>query len=510
MTVTPVFSLTRAWDSAVTLSISGGTATITDDYTAGSSLTDTTVDLTAVGGVKIPNPVTVTIKPVDERFDDGDQTIIISATAVPSDPDNTPGETLVVTPVTITITDNDAPSTAVALTVDTDPDTTGDQTSIGEGAATNVKVTAALNDAVRNTDTVVPLTFAGTAVRDATGDYTASGTLTVTIPANEVSGEETITITPRQERIDDGDKTIQIGGTPPSSSGLTITKASDITLADDDDAPTQIRLTVTPEDVLERPAGGTTQDTEVTVTAEFTGTNSDVTLLTGTAVTLSVHSDSTAQRSTATTKPSSTTGWVSGDQYWAPATLGDSDDSGDSAVDITIAAGQTSASTTVVFTSRDENVNDNDKTIIIDATANNSFTVAAADRATIDFVDNDGPSTRLDLLVEVDAGEGRRAQLPSIAEDRAEDVYITAELNGAASASAINVKLVIPAALTAVDSGCPGAEVGQYCDGRTAAVRGAGKDYTAPAALGDDTVDITIPAGATSGQRGPVHDCRAP
>ena len=495
--VSATLSTTRSTATEVTLSIDGGSADqgSDKDYTASSSLTDTTVDITIAAG-STSGTADVTITPVEDRFDDDDETIVIGASATDS---------LAVTAGTVTITDNDDPSTTVALTVDTDTATMGDQHSIGEGAgATSVAVTATLNDAVRDAATTVTLTFAGTAVRGDGSDYASAGDVSVTIPANEVSGTATVTITPTDERIDDGDKTIAIGGTPPSGSGLSVTAAPGITLADNDDAPTAITLTVTPDTVREQgPAGQSTLDTVVTVTASFSGANADVTLLSDTNVTLSVHSSSTAQRSAASAKPLRAVDWTTGDQYWVPATLGDG------GTDITIGKGETEATATFTFTSRNENINDGDKTIIIDGTANNSFAIAAAGRATIDFTDNDQASTSLTLVVYevayVDV-EGRNRYTPVAAiregagpvSQPGHDVYVVAELDGAASTSDIQVKLAIPAALTAVDTNCPGAQVGQYCDGRIAAVRDIGRDYTAPSALGDDTVDITIPANQTS------------
>ena len=398
----------------------------------------------------------VTITPEPDRVDENDETVTIGAAASGG---------LSVTGADVTITDDDNRSRLVTLSVDTDTDAMGEQTDIGEGdGATSVLVTATLNDAVRSDATVVELTFtAGSAVAGSTEDYVPSGTLQVTIPANEVSGHQTITITPNDERIDDGDKTITIGALP--TSGLGIVSAPSITLEDNDDAPTAIELTVDPTSVREQgPAGGSGLTTSVEITASFTGANSDVTLLNDTGVTLSVHSTSTAMRGT---------------DYTAPAALGDG------TADITIPKGHTSASTTIDFTSIQDVVSEGTETIVIDGAATN-FTVASTDRATINFTDDDSASESLTLLafecVEVNVGMPcNDAVVSDIGESGDASTFkIFAELDGNASASAVVVTLSI---LTP--------------DGVNNAIRG--DDYTV-SGIGDaTTMDITIPANSRGG-----------
>ena len=254
--VTATLSTERSSPTELRLRIAGGTADHegdNKDYDPSSSLTDTTVDITIAAG-DTSGFADVTITPVQDRFNEGNgQTILISAIA---------SDDLAVTGDVVTIADDDETSTTVALTVDTDPVMSGPQTGIGEGdGSPSVVVTATLDNAVRSTATTITLTFTGSAVRGSGNDYELSGTLSVTIPADEVSGSRTITIIPHEERIDDGDKTIVIGGTPPGGSGLSVTPASTITLSDNDDAPTAIKLTVSPTSVREQgPVGGGRQD----------------------------------------------------------------------------------------------------------------------------------------------------------------------------------------------------------------------------------------------------------
>ncbi|MXX98932.1 MAG: hypothetical protein F4Y58_03360, partial [Gammaproteobacteria bacterium] len=501
--VTATLSTTRSQPTTLTLRIDDGTAETTGDrkdYDPSSSLTDTTVDITiAAGSTTGSADVTITPDPVEEdRFDESDETIIIGAAA-------SGGQTLAgdpialsVTAATVTVTVVDDPSTTVTLKVDTDTVMPGDQTGIGEGdGGASVLVTATLNDAVRSTATTITLTFGGDAVRGSANDYRLSGTLSVTIPANEVSGTETITITPRDERTDDGDKTIAIGGMAPSGSGLGVTAAADIDLADNDDPPTAIELTVDPTSVREQgPAGGggcpegagspgPGCNTTVTVTASFTGANSDVTLENNTAVTLSVHTDSTATRGS------------TGD-YTAPAALGDAN------ADITIPVGQTSATVDIVFTSRQDNTNEGGETIIIDGAAT-GFTIAEADRATIDFSDDDAPSTSisLSLFACVDlGGDDCVDTLITFLSERDDfgELKLVAELDGSASTSDIDVTLRIQ-----TPDNEPGTPVDWPSDRdwapENSATRGGQKDYTASGNLTDTgtmAVDITIPATKAS------------
>ena len=112
-------------------------------------------------------------------------------------------------------------------------------------------MTATLNGGTRTEATVVTIgTLAGTATKDT--DYTLTITPTddsvvegdeiimvpgttlasITIPANTASGSETLTITPTDDQIVEGDETITIPGTT-TVTGLSVTSAT-VTLTDDD------------------------------------------------------------------------------------------------------------------------------------------------------------------------------------------------------------------------------------------------------------------------------------
>ena len=136
--------------------------------------------------------------------------------------------TLGTSSVTTTITDDDAAPTGITLSAS--PNSLGEDDS-----ATSVTVTATMNGSTLPSDTVVTIgTLAGTATKDT--DYTATSLASITIPANTSSGTGTLTITPTDDQVVEGDETIVIPGTT-TVSGLSVTSAI-ITLTDDDKSTT--------------------------------------------------------------------------------------------------------------------------------------------------------------------------------------------------------------------------------------------------------------------------------
>ena len=161
------------------------------------------------------------INPTGDTSDEGTgETVVITGTAASGD------DTLDVSAATLTIEDNDTLTTTIDLRVDIDT------ISEGAGEAVEVTVEATAQGATRSTDTVVELDLSGTATEGSTGDYTALPVppRTVTIPAGKSSGTMTLSVDPNQERVQDGDKTIVVGG---SLDGFTVNPAT-ITLQDDD------------------------------------------------------------------------------------------------------------------------------------------------------------------------------------------------------------------------------------------------------------------------------------
>ena len=125
--------------------------------------------------------------------------------------------------MTTTITDDDA---ATGITLSADPDTLEEDQETAE----TVTVTATLNGGTRTEATVVTIgTLAGSATKDT--DYTVTTALaSITIPANSTSGTGTITITPIDDKVVEGNETITIPGST-TVEGLTVTSAT-ITMKD--------------------------------------------------------------------------------------------------------------------------------------------------------------------------------------------------------------------------------------------------------------------------------------
>ncbi len=222
----------RVSDTLVNVTVAGDTATVGDDFGA-------------VGNFSISIPAnqpsgqnTFSLTPVNDVIAEGNETLQVSGTSL-----------LTVTPATLTLSDDDTASTEVELTLN--PMRVTEQ-----GGQQTVTVTAALNAGSRTQDTVVQVSVAGdtATVGD---DFGAVGNFSITIPANQPSGQNTFSLTPVNDVIAEGDETLQVSGTSP----LTVTPAT-LTLSDDDTASTEVELSLNPTRVTEQ--GG--QQT-VTVTA---------------------------------------------------------------------------------------------------------------------------------------------------------------------------------------------------------------------------------------------------
>ena len=197
----------RATDTAVTVSVSGDTATVGDDFAAIPDFT-LTIPAGATSGIG-----TFTLAPVDDSLHEPDETMTVSGEA----------SGLVVLPATVTITDNDEASMILALA----------PASVPEGGGTaHVTVTATL-DAAAAEPVAVTLTLAdGTAV--AAADFAPFLPVTLRIPAGSSSAAVTVTVTPVDDAVDEGaGETVTVAG---SAAGFAVTPAT-LTLADDDEAP---------------------------------------------------------------------------------------------------------------------------------------------------------------------------------------------------------------------------------------------------------------------------------
>ena len=233
--------------------------TIEDDDTRGVTLSRETLSLREAGNTTytvrlasqptgpvtvrpsvtpaVPGDPDVTVEPVELTFtaDDWDtaQTVIVAAA------DDADGEddawTLAhavsgadyagVTPedVPVSVSDNDQASRTVTLTV------LPLEVVEADGEA-RVNVVAALDGAARSVETVVALEVTG-GTAEAVTDFDDI-TWTVTIPAGETEADNTFSLTPVNDDIDEGDgETVTLGGT---AEGLTV-RTAELTIVDDDE-----------------------------------------------------------------------------------------------------------------------------------------------------------------------------------------------------------------------------------------------------------------------------------
>ena len=208
-------------DLTVSYGTSDGTAAAGSDYTAKSG---TLTFTNAAAGDQ-----TFTVQTTEDTVDEGTGETFTVTISSPSGGGGA-APTLGTATVTTTITDDDAAPTGITLSAN--PDTLGEDDS-----ATSVTVTATLDgDSTRTEATVVTIgTLEGSATQDT--DYTATSLASITIPANTASGTGTLTITPTDDTVVEGDETIVIPGTTAEEVGLTVTSAT-VTLTDDDKGTT--------------------------------------------------------------------------------------------------------------------------------------------------------------------------------------------------------------------------------------------------------------------------------
>ena len=239
-------------DLTVNYTTADGTAKAGSDYTTKTGTLTFTEGSSAAQNIDVPT-INDTIYEVSENF-----TFTISNLAGGGGPTPILGTAT----KTTTITSDDLTATSVTLTAS--------QASVAESNETeqNITITATL-DGTRTTATTVTISLAGTAERGTGKDYTAT-TANVTIPANIFSDTATLSITPIDDAVVEGDETIIVTG---SVTGLTGFPAT-ITLNDD-----TATLTLSPT----MPVTQATQDANEGESASFTVTlshqvNADVTV----------------------------------------------------------------------------------------------------------------------------------------------------------------------------------------------------------------------------------------
>ena len=173
---------------------------------------------------------TVTLTPVDDNVAEDDEVARLSARSTAFTDSVGLG---------IVIEDNDAEPVEIAITVT--PETLDETAGI-----TLLNVTASLvGQTARRVDTLVTvITDNGTATA---GEDFETASITLTVPVGELSASGTLNLTLTDDTLHEGDETLEISGSAP---GLMVTGA-EVTIRDDDAAPTSIGLSVTPSPITE-------------------------------------------------------------------------------------------------------------------------------------------------------------------------------------------------------------------------------------------------------------------
>ena len=124
--------------------------------------------------------------------------------------------------VSVTEQDNDSESTEVTLSVF--------PTSVSESSGQVVTVTGTLNDGTRSEATTVTVSVAGGTA--SSSDFSSVPNFTLTIAANQPSGNATFTLNPVNDSVDENDEIVSVTGTS-SATELTV-NGTEVTITDDD------------------------------------------------------------------------------------------------------------------------------------------------------------------------------------------------------------------------------------------------------------------------------------
>ena len=234
-----------------TVSLSGGTpiVNVAVDYATADDTAEAGSDYTATSGTLTFTPAdhadkTFTVQTTDDTVKEGAEAFTVTLSNAVGG-----GQTIVLgtSSSTTEITEGAGATLSVSAS------------SLAEDAsATDITVTATLDgDTPLTSDVTFSITLGGTA---GSGDYSASSLSSITITAGESSGSGTLTITPTDDAIVEGDETITVSG---STSGID-TSPVDITITDNDTATVSISG---PSEVVE----ASTHNYYVTLSAPIAG-----------------------------------------------------------------------------------------------------------------------------------------------------------------------------------------------------------------------------------------------
>ena len=235
---------TDATTVTVSVGATGDSATEGTDYATVNDLT-LTIDAGQPSGT-----ATFTLTLTNDTLGEGAEKVSVTG--------RTTASGLSVRGTELAIVDDDSASTEVELSVSL--------RSVSENAGgTPVTVTGTLDGGARTEATTVTVSVGATGDSATEGtDYAAVNDLTLTIDAGQPSGTATFTLTLTNDTLGEGDETISVTGTT-TVSGLSVS-GTELTIADDDSASTEVELTVSLRSVAENAAG-----TPVTVTGTLDG-----------------------------------------------------------------------------------------------------------------------------------------------------------------------------------------------------------------------------------------------
>ena len=226
-------------DENLALSVSGGTATSGSDFNDPGSVT-----LVMPAGAE-SGSVDINLEVIDDFVDEPDEILVFSGVS-PSD--------VPVTATEVRILDDDEPPSGFTLTA-----LPAEIAEAGGGAL--IEVTANVEGGAFADEQTLTLSVAdGTA--QAGADYTRPEDLALVVPAGTLSGSASLTIEVLDDPYDEPDEDLSVNGT--SATGLPVTGAQ-LTILDDDSAPTGFTLTAAPAELME---GGGAQTIEVTASVQ--------------------------------------------------------------------------------------------------------------------------------------------------------------------------------------------------------------------------------------------------
>ena len=350
----------------IAVTVGGGGSTATGGGTDFNDVDGFTITIAAGETWKAGSFLLTT---TDDDIAEGDETIEVSGTA----------QGFTVAADDVTITDGEVAPTSITLTVDTDGTTPGEQTAVAEGVSDQlIAVVADFPDgsAVLATTVSIAVTVGGggSTATDGGTDFDDVTDFTIAIPAGDLRGVGLFRLTTTDDNLAEGDETVRVAGT---AEGFTISHA-DISITDDDTAPTSIVLTVDTDDATTGDQTAVNEGvTDQTITVRAAFPQNSATLPAATTVSVTVAG--------AGTNAASSSG---AGKDFEPVT----------AFDVEIAAGRTRGTATFDLTTTDDSSDEPNETIRVSGTATD-FTVNHAD---ITLTDTDATPTVINLSVDTD------------------------------------------------------------------------------------------------------------